>query len=126
VHSLSAFGENSPHRLETNLSNFDWLVIVVCRFVRVTNRSADSGDQFSSSERLGDIIVGTQIERSYFILFLVAHGEHEDRQPTGKGADAGSVSMPPIPGIFTSSKTASYIPDRSSWSASSPREASIT
>ncbi len=51
-------------------------------------RRADAGDQFAGAERLGNVIVRAEVERLHFVFFLVAHGQHQDRQPRSKSANA--------------------------------------
>ncbi len=45
----------------------------------MTKRRTHSSEQLIDSERLGDIIVGAQVECGDFRLFLLARRQHENR-----------------------------------------------
>jgi len=40
---------------------------------------AQAGEQFADAERLGQVVVGAEVERRHLVGLLAARGEHEDR-----------------------------------------------
>src|SRR4030095_11543975 len=54
--------------------------------------STQAGKEFSGAERLRDIIVGTRIERSHFVLLVITNREDKDRRlaPLAEAAQHGN------------------------------------
>ena len=113
-------------RIEANLADLDGCVLGAGGSADAANRRADAGDQLARAEGLGDIVVGAQFERLHLILFLIAHRQHQDRQPGSEGANAAQRFNAADAGHIHIEQDASKTPPRSICSASSPREASIT
>ncbi len=85
---FAALGDRALHRLQANFADLDGRVFGAGGRADAAHRSANAGDQFARAEGLGDVVVGAQLQRLHFFLFLVAHGQHEDGQPGSKGANA--------------------------------------
>ena len=88
MHQLAALGDLALDRIEAQLADLDGRVFSPRRRADAANRAADAGDQLARAEGFGDIVVRAQFERLHLILLLVAHRQHQDRQPGGKGANA--------------------------------------
>src|SRR5271165_2216247 len=46
---------------------------------RAAQRSANAGQQFATAERLGDVVIGSGIQRLDLAALLAANREHDDR-----------------------------------------------
>src|ERR1039457_6152768 len=85
---LAAFCDDSLLWLKSNLTDLDGRVFIADWSFDPADRGSDARDELASAERLGDVIVGAQIEGQHLLFFLVAYGEHEDRQPGSEAANA--------------------------------------
>ena len=63
-----------------------------CRFgcicyVQPAKHSSHAGHELAKADRLGDIVVGARFERSYHVVFRVAHRNHQDPDFGREGAN---------------------------------------
>src|SRR5580698_5811155 len=85
---LAAPGDVTLDRVETNLADLNRRVFGANGRLDAADGRAHTRNQFARAERLGDVIVGAQVERLYLFFFLVAHCQHENRQARRGGANA--------------------------------------
>ena len=83
-----ALGHAALQRLQTNLANLDRRVFGAGRRANPPHRRANARNQFARAEGLGHVIVRARFQRLHLVLFLVAHRQHQDRQPRRKAANA--------------------------------------
>ena len=55
--------------------------------VQPTKHSSHTGHELAKTDRLGDIVVGTGIQRPYHVVLRVAHRNHQDPDFGSKGAN---------------------------------------
>ena len=63
---------------------------------------ADAQQQFAGLERLGQIVVGADLEARDAVIRLGPRGQHEDRHIRGRSRSRAARSKPFSPGIMTS------------------------
>ncbi len=59
-------------------------------------RDADPGQQLFGTERLGDVVVGAEVERLHLVGLVAARREHDDRHlrgPPDAPADLGAFEI---------------------------------
>jgi hypothetical protein len=56
--------------------------------VDAADSGADTSNQFACAEGLGDVIISTELERLYFLVFSIEDGKHEDGKLGREGAKA--------------------------------------
>src|SRR6185436_10610257 len=59
--------------------DLDDIVHRTTRALGATNDGFDTADHFTRAERLGDVIIGTQLESAYAVILFTLGGEHDDR-----------------------------------------------
>jgi hypothetical protein len=55
--------------------------------MRAAQRGLDAGQQLGQGEGLGHVVVGAQLERCDLVVFVLAGGEHDDRDVIAGRAD---------------------------------------
>src|SRR5262245_297402 len=60
-------------------------VLLLRQRLRAPEHGFDTSEQFANGKRLGDVVVGAELEADYFVHFLATGSEHDDgnRGPLG-------------------------------------------
>ena len=69
----------------------------IARGRMAAQHGADARHQLARAERLGDVVIGAQLEADELVGFVVARGEHDDREVT-RSADGPRDVEPVEPG----------------------------
>ena len=79
VDGLSPDGDLEPLRVEPDTPGFENLPFI-CRFPPGSSQNGpDPGNELSGAERLGDIVIGPELQSDNLVDLGVASGEHDDR-----------------------------------------------
>ena len=77
LHILFAHRDQAAHQIDRQIAAAEDRLLAV-RLQAVAQRGANAGRQFLHAERLGDIIIGAQIERRHLAGLVVAAGKNDD------------------------------------------------
>ena len=93
---------------------------------RPPQHRADAASELADRERLGDVVVGAQLEAEHLVDLVVARGQHDDRARRSSVRSRRHTSRPSRRGSITSSTTRSTGCSENRRSASSPSRACTT
>ena len=86
----------------------------------------DPRDELARRERLGEVVVGAELEAEQLVELVVAGGEHHDRDRASRARSSRVTSRPSSPGRPRSSTTRSGCSRRAVSSAAGPSAAVST
>jgi hypothetical protein len=90
MHRLSTLQQTALERLQADLANLNGSILISPQQVRPAQRRTDPSEELPELKGLGDVIVCADVERGNLIFFLIANGEHDNREERSLFPDAAT------------------------------------